>query len=173
MPFYRVELHTRLPAAEAIRRVASCTQRKPRLMEPFWIAFGTVDDKKARYFAGEAIGDEFSVRRVIRYQNSFLPQIHGKVAPELAGSSIRLTMHVHPLTGLFMAVWLGMTGVMSVQMLVAEAGVSALIPAGMFFFGIALTTLAFYPEAIKARNKLMAVLDARTVRADRVSTVSR
>ncbi|TKR30918.1 hypothetical protein FCE95_12560 [Luteimonas gilva] len=174
MPFYRVELHTRLPVAEAVRRVASCTQRKPRLMEPFWSAFGT-DDKKARYFAGEVTADAFSICRVIRYQNGFAPQIRGKVLPELGGSRIRLTMHLHPLAGLFMAFWLSMVGFMSVQMLAAPtgAGTGTLIPIGMFVFGVALTALAFYPEAIKAKNKLMSVLDAKTAPAGRVPTVSR
>jgi hypothetical protein len=107
-------------------------------------------------FIGSVEGSTFHLRRDIRYRNSFLPQVRGRVEAMVGGSRIFVTMHLHPVVGVFMLIWLGGVGFGALAVL-ASAHVGAgptLIPFGMLVFGIALTLGGFYPEAFKARRIL-------------------
>ena len=63
-------------------------------------------------------------------------------------------MNLHPLVLAFILFWLGGVGSAAITMLRRGKASEALIPLGMFAFGVALTLGGFYPEAIKARRIL-------------------
>ena len=48
-----------------------------------------------KYFWGKITRDSFKIRRIICYQNSFLPIIVGKIDEMAHGTRIRITMRVH------------------------------------------------------------------------------
>jgi hypothetical protein len=62
-------------------------------------------------------------------------------------------MFIHPFAAIFILFWLG---VVSHSVVMATSD-TALIPCGMFFFGIGLTTGCFHPEAFKAKRLLSAL----------------
>lgn len=174
MPFYRLRLRTRLSPADVIKRVASSTQGKPAFGESLLSAFDFGSAAENEYFIGETQGDRFSIHRNIRYRNSFLPCIKGRVTAEFPGSLIELSMHLHPFVALFMVIWLG-AAVYSAFSIAVESGnaSNAAGSAGMFSFGLLLAAVGFFPEAIKARNKLKSLLEADTAEGARRPTVSR
>jgi hypothetical protein len=63
-------------------------------------------------------------------------------------------MNIHPLIVIFILVWLGGAGSVTVAVLVQGNPSEALIPGGMCVFFVLLTLVGFYPEAFKARRIL-------------------
>lgn len=160
MPFYQVLIDSPLAPAVAVERVRSLTCTPPSFSESLRSAFSRTKQRSTP-FLGEINGSSFSVRRNIRYRNSFLPQIRGNVQAAPSGSSVRITMFMHPFTAVFMLIWLwGVGGIAWSGSLRAESSPTALhlLPVGMFVFGLALVAGGFFPEAIKAKRMLAVAL---------------
>ncbi|MEQ8381460.1 MAG: hypothetical protein RH949_03705 [Coleofasciculus sp. A1-SPW-01] len=56
-------------------------------------------------YTGRISSDGFEVRRIIHYQNSFLPTIRGRFESGSQGTVIRITMRLHPLVIGFLVFW--------------------------------------------------------------------
>ena len=155
MPIYRFQFESPLTARAVLERVRTVTREAPRFWQSVKESFsGRQADGIP--FIGVVEGNSFQLRRDIRYRNSFLPQVKGRVEATAGGTMVFVTMHLHPAVGVFMVLWLGGVGVAAFDLLASAHGsaVPALIPLGMFVFGIALTAVGFYPEAFKARRLL-------------------
>jgi hypothetical protein len=147
VPFYRFEIDVDAPPPVVVERLRSIVRDKPTFMESLrqiW-PFG---NPAGAPFIGCVQEESFKIRRDIRYRNSFLPMIWGRVTPNGVGARVYVTMFIHPLVALFMIFWLGMVGYGALSI----PSASSLIPGGMFIFGVALTVGAFIPEAIKAKR---------------------
>jgi hypothetical protein len=155
MPFYRFQIDTPLQTPVVLQRIQSLTRVAPGFWQSMKQAFSR-DRVPGTPFIGTVEGDAFYLYRDIRYRNSFLPRISGQVHAVPAGSRVSVRMHLHPIVAGFMVFWLGGVGIGAWAIFNASRGpaMPALIPAGMFLFGVALTLGAFYPEAIKARRLL-------------------
>jgi hypothetical protein len=153
VPFYRFQIGVAAPPPVVVERLRSIVRDKPTIGESFrrmW-PFG---NPVTAPFTGSILDESFKIQRDIRYRNSFLPMIRGRVTPDGFGSRVEVIMFIHPLVALFMIFWLGMVafGAFSIR------SASSLIPAGMFVFGMALTFGAFIPEAIKAKRLISEVV---------------
>ena len=104
-------------------------------------------------------GNELRFYRDIRYRNSFLPRIYGKVVPSPGGAQVDVLMTLHPVVALFILFWLGAVGFGAAVTAAHSSLQAALFPLGMFVFGVALTFVGFFPEALKARRLLEQNLD--------------
>jgi hypothetical protein len=147
VPFYRFEIDVDAPPPVVVERLRSIVRDKLTIRESFrrmW-PFG---NPIGAPFIGSVQDESFKIRRDIRYRNSFLPMIRGRVTPNGVGARVYVTMFIHPLVALFMIFWFGVVGYGAVSV----PSTSSMIPGGMFIFGIALTLGAFIPEAIKARR---------------------
>lgn len=121
-------------------------------------------NREHRYFEGECSQETFTINRIIHYRNSFSPRVTGFVMPERSGSIVKIKMKLHPLTIAFMSLWF--TGVIlavpgaSVAFIAkpAEATMIMLVPLGMLVFGVTLISGAFWFEATKQQEKLIALL---------------
>src|SRR5207253_105551 len=101
-------------------------------------AFGA-GDNSSRPFIGRIDGHTFRIRRDIRYRNSFLPLVWGRVTPLPRGSRVKVTMFMHPLVFLFMAFWLSFVGYVAIHAFTnRHASGPVLFPVGMFAFGLVL-----------------------------------
>ena len=152
MPLYRFHIESSLPIQVAIERIHGLVRETPTFWASLKEQFGPRPDNSPP-FVGKVEGRTFHIRRDIRYRNSFLPRIHGQVAESQLGTRINITMNLHPLVTIFMLFWLGGVGLGGF----AAAHMNpkhALIPFGMFIFGVALTLGGFFPEAFKARGLL-------------------
>jgi hypothetical protein len=151
LPYERLTIETTLSIEEARRRLADAIEPK-RMMRWGW-------STSAKPFEGAITGDRFEMSRIIRYRNSFLPQISGQIRQGYQGAAIDLTLQLHLLVLIFMAVWLaGVGGAALLFIGTALGGGSfqpfSLIPVGMLVFFVLLSTLAFNFEASKAKALL-------------------
>jgi hypothetical protein len=152
LPHERFTLDTPLGAAEVVQRLRDATA--PALGgELFW---GSVDH------------DEFRLRRAIRYRNSFLPVLHGRIEATATGTRLRVSMRLHGWVVAFMGVWFGVLAIVlvaAVAILAVEGKFTPLVfaPLPLFPFGYALMIGAFELEAGRGRELLEAVLRARSV----------
>jgi len=60
---------------------------------------------KSRKFLGLVNGPGFKIHKKIKYRNSSLPQMHGKVEPCGDGTKVLVTMRPNPSTYTFLAAW--------------------------------------------------------------------
>ena len=154
MPLYRFQMQSHLATQTVLERVRALVRETPGFRQSLKEAFGLRPDG-APPFIGKVEGSEFKCHRDIRYRNSFLPRIAGRVDSDHNGTRIDVVMYLHPLVLVFMLFWLGGGGVGAAAALrQGDGGPWTLVPIGMFVFGVALTLGGFYPEAIKARRLL-------------------
>jgi hypothetical protein len=163
MPFYRFHLDTPLSESTASERIQKFTRphRAFRELIAFNIRNITREDNTVGPPFLGTVGSTFRLRRDIRYQNSFLPLVWGRIVPSPRGSRINVTMFVHPLVALFMIFWFCGLGYGVVQLWVHRQEAvpfAAVIPAAMILFGVVLVLVCFIPEAIKARRLLESAL---------------
>jgi hypothetical protein len=147
VPFYRFEIDVNAPPPVVVERLRSIVRDKPTLGESLRQMWPSGFPAEAP-FIGSVQDESFKIRRAIRYRNSFLPMIRGRVTPNGVGAHVSVTMFIHPLVALFMIFWLGVVGYGAIYV----PSASLMIPRGMFIFGIALTLGAFIPEAINAKR---------------------
>lgn len=159
MPYYRCQLRTTLGTAEVIERLRAMCRDEPSfgqsLKEGFWWrAAGTPP------FIGSVADTSFTMRRDIRYRNSFLPVVRGQLTPRASGTVVDVTMRMHVATTVFMVVWFGFLG-LAIAATVAGGDVTEVrFPLGIFAIGGVLTCGAFYAEAWKARRMLCESIEA-------------
>src|SRR5262245_2784853 len=151
LPYERLTIETTLPIEEAQRRLADAVEPK-RMLRWAW-------STPTKPFQGTITGDRFEISRIIRYRNSFLPQIRGQIRQGYQGAAIDLTLQLHVLVLLFIAVWLAALGASVVVLISMAFGsgssqIYSLIPAGMLVFVVLLCTLSFNFEASKAKALL-------------------
>ena len=168
-PYRRIIVRTRLSALEAQSRIAEVTD-PPNLN---WFKRG----KKP--FHGSVNNMEFKVFRTINYRNSFLPQISGRISPDPLGSTIQLTMHPHPASALFMAMWLGVVGMIFFvflgAMLIDRTNpiepAALVVPGFMLLLGGGMTSIAFHYEANRAAKFLQNLFEAESFEESGISSM--
>ncbi|WP_441003759.1 hypothetical protein [Pseudocolwellia agarivorans] len=111
-------------------------------------------------YKGSITNNRFTIQKNISYQNSFLPIIQGKVTVTDIGSIVNITMRPHALVLCFMIVWFFCTGFGCLFFLLHLDSFSLpyLIPFGMLFFGVAITSFGFWSEAKKQKPKLIELI---------------
>ena len=160
MPFYGFQIEVDVPPPVVIERLRSIVRDQPTFLESLrkMRAFGSLGGAP---FIGTVQDESFKIRRDIRYRNSFLPMIWGRVRPNGVGTRLYVTMFIPPFAAFLMILWLGRVGFGAVS----ARSVSSMIPAGMFIFGVALILGAFIPEAIKAKRFISEPVASSTVRS--------
>jgi len=156
MPIYRFTVDARVSKQEAAARIRRLIREPRGFLESVRHSFGSSSGVEPP-FLGKIDGDSFRVRRDIRYRNSFLPLVWGRISSVPAGTQVSVTMFLHPLVTAFVLFWLSAVGFGAWRLLTApnvSHSSSAFIPAAMFVFGVALTCGGFFPEALKARRLL-------------------
>lgn len=155
MPFYRFHLDTSLSESTTFGRIQGLI--RPRRSFREWIAVNVTreDSTVGPPFLGKVGSGTFRLHRDIRYRNSFLPLVWGRIVPRSGGSRINVTMLLHPFAALFMIVWFSGLGYGVVQLWLHRKEAvpyAVLVPAAMILFGVALVLVGFIPEAIKAKR---------------------
>jgi len=124
-----------------------------------------------KVFHGTLTPYGFEVRRVIDYQNSFLPVITGLIRATSAGSSVGIRMTLSPLVVLFGALWLGFVALTCVGVLIATvSGVVGLHPAQLVPFALLVLAPTFvwgnFRHEVKVTKPILIALLARLDRND-------
>ena len=87
--------------------------------------------------------------------------IWGRLFSTPTGTTVRVTMFLHPLVAVFMAVWLGFVG----RGALVDRSSPDIFLWGMFVFGIALTAVGFIPEVVTAKRLITLALKSARVAA--------
>ena len=151
MQLYSFEFEVRAPVETVLERIRGLMRSPPTLEERALTLFGASGNEE-RPFIGDVDGSTFNFRRDIRYQNSFLPRISGKVKRRAGGACVTVSMSITPFVVALMSIWLVIHGgwaLVSINRLGSE------IPLFMFIGAAAVTVLGFIPEALKAKRILL------------------
>jgi hypothetical protein len=115
-------------------------------------------------FWGKVDVNGFHLMRRTWYKHSFRPMLSGRFEESPTGTTIRVTMTLHPLVAAFMLFWLGMVGLFGAIGLLAaicsgkwEIGA---VCGGMFVFGLGMTYGGYWLEAPRAKRLLVEILAA-------------
>ncbi len=118
-------------------------------------------------YAGQRIGRNFIMRRIILGRNSFLPRIYGTIQPMYGEgyTLIHIKMRLHPLPLVFMIVWLSIVGFAALaftatSIINLEFNPGVLIPYGMFLFGYLITIVGFKFESSRSKRELKEIFEA-------------
>jgi hypothetical protein len=166
LPFEKYVLATDLSVEEVLKRLAGCMQSES---DYSWSSFRRIYIKPYR---GAVSGLTFRMIRNINYRNSFLPVINGRVTSMSGRTEVMISMRPAYFVLVFMAFWLGMTGLVCIGIIVAgiaqfreilHNGFSPVvfIPFAMFAFGSGLTFFAFKAESKVSKQFLADLLKAK------------
>ena len=157
MPVFITTVHTRLPASEVNRRLGGIIEERTG-----WAAGlngARIPGRTGAPFAGSRDDATFKVVRLIRYRNSFLPVIRGRIVPGGMGADVRLVMTLHPIVAVFLLLWCaGLVFGVARGFTQSVAPMLALGPLAICSFGLFVTAAGFFPEALKARQLICAAL---------------
>lgn len=159
LPFENLNYKTKLTAEEILERLGTILDSDD---EPE----SNQDDSKP--YRGYIVGNSFKLVKIIAYRNSFIPQIHGQIIPNISGTEIKIKMRLNTLVLIFMIIWF--TGVGAG----CAAGLSSisenpdfepgsLLVLGMPIFGYVLMTGAFKIESIKSKKLLAKLFEAEII----------
>jgi hypothetical protein len=148
MPIYVFRIDVPFARHVVTERIQSVVREEPPLGQWFRSAGPVVEP-----FIGRVQDESFKLRRDIRYRNSFLPLVRGRIVPTATGTRVTVTMFLHPFVALFTVFWLGIAGYGAVT-----DTSSGLFSWGMFAFGVLLVTGGFFPEAFAAKRILSEAL---------------
>lgn len=159
LPYLKFTIDSNLSKREIISRLVDSVS-EPRRNGQLW-------ETRAKKFEGNLSESGFTIKRIIRYRNSFLPMINGKFQAQKNGTRILITIQLHPLVLVFMLWWMSPLIGMSLLLLLSlvasiitkgaiEIGILGIFLGliGMLTFGYFLTLTGFSVEANKARQIL-------------------
>lgn len=163
MPYRRVDIVTPLSPEQVRERLQRITRGRLGFWEVMTRSF------RARpadpMFVGVCQDAAFKIQRDIRYGNSFLPVIRGRIVSSSPGETLVTVRMTLPLfTAIFMAFWLSglvLVAGVTVPQLFLEGNWLALTPLGLLAAGVAMLWFGFYPEARKAERAIRNALGGR------------
>lgn len=158
LPYENITLETNLKSEEVYQKLSASTEPKRSGLFSQRNIFGTRTDK---VFEGVIQKQSFDFRRIIYYQNSFLPNVTGSVEQLFHGSEIHIKLRMPLFATVFTCVWLGIVSIVFLAILFTSPAIPILIiPSIMLVFGIGLFIIPFKIEARKVKNILKELLEA-------------
>lgn len=160
LPFENITYKTKLSSSEIIKRLNEVTE--PRKLFRISDIFRSNNHKP---YEGLIEANYFTISRIIRYRNSFLPKISGRIESEFTGTVITVKMRLNTFVLIFMSIWFTGVGLACFAVLaMALNGDSfsafALIPFGMLLFGYAISTGGFKHESLKSKYYFAKLFEA-------------
>ncbi|AZB25527.1 hypothetical protein KB553_22560 [Chryseobacterium rhizoplanae] len=154
LPFERIIFNTNLPEQEVMTRLLDFVEPKKFFS---W--------KHIKDYEGSVDTNSFDISRVIKYRNSFLPQISGSIQKNNYGTQIQVTMKLHIFTFFFLIVWCLMASSFFMMILIKEIEDQKitgffLIPLIMLLFMYGMTMAGFKIESKKSKEYLRKAFEA-------------
>lgn len=156
MPLFWFHVDTPDTPQAVMVRIQLIVGTPPGWIESIWQVWRQKDDS-APPFVGSVNDSSFKIQRDIRYRNSFLPIIRGRVIAPGLGSRVAVLMHIHPLAALFMGLWFYLV-LRSHAVLKNPSGADFRVRGLIFIFGVLLVAGGFFPEAWKAKRLISAAV---------------
>lgn len=159
LPTENITYKTSLKENEIIRRLSENLEPEKALR------FGILSSASTKPYEGHISGNTFEIKRIIRYQNTFLPRINGIIESDFDGITIKVKMRLHVFVLVFLSIWCGGVAIgciafLSMAFFNSDFSPAILIPFGMLIFAYALTMGAFKYESIKSKKDLQTMFEA-------------
>ena len=161
LPYDKIDITTKLTDKQIVSRLRGITDTdkkfsfKKLLSSTDKTYFGTIRDNK------------FEIKRIIYYQNSFLPISFGSFEKTINGSTIRIKMRMNMVVNIFLSIiCLGLLFFSIAFLLYADKSdnkaITRFIPLIMLFIIYILVMLFYKLESKKAKRDLIELLSADT-----------
>ena len=162
LPTENITYKTRLNEDEIIRRLSDHIEPEKTFR------FGIFSSDSPISYEGQINGQTFNIRRITRYQNSFLPRIYGVLERDSDGLTIKVKMRLHIVIIVFLCIWCIGVGVVFITFLTQdlnrhENNPETLIPIGMLLFAYLVTMGGFKFESNKSKNDLLKIFKAEII----------
>ncbi|MGE8432204.1 hypothetical protein [Chryseobacterium joostei] len=159
LPFERITYRTNLSEQEVFTKLSS-------FVEPRKYGLGRNHTKE---YEGYVNNNSFEISRVIKYRNSFLPQISGRLQKNNLGTQIEVTMKLNLFVLFFLLVWCSFAlffflGISMKSIRDEEISVEFFLPLLMLLFVYALTILSFKMESKRAKEYLKKSFQAEIIK---------
>lgn len=158
LPYENFYLTTNLPPNIVIEKLKEKTE-----LESF--SLFRKNKSSTKQYEGFVASNNFQLKRIIQYRNSFLPIITGEIKSNYIGTGIHVKMKMYPFVYIFMAFWLGfvtIAGITVVTFMLREQkfhpGIFGVLI--MFVGGYGLTLGSFKYESTKSKKFLIELLQA-------------
>lgn len=162
LPFETIVIETPLTKEDTISILASNVEREK--------TFRFLNRSVTKAFEGQLTGNEFEIKRIITYRNSFLPIVKGRIETLETGTRLTVKMRLHLAVMIFMTVWFGFVGLFLIVSLSSEDGSSTfLFPLGMLIFAYALTMGGYLFESYRTKKILTGLTKGYIISDDRCS----
>ena len=152
MPLYHFHIDADVPPQAVTERLNVAVRKKLGFRQNIREMF-TRGSPSGPPFIGSVDAYSFRIRRDIRYRNSFLPLIWGRIVSTPQGARVNITMFLHPFVSIFM---LFVLWDLSYKAFTVASGSFS------FFLGIIIFVVfclaGFIPEAVKARRLLCKIV---------------
>jgi hypothetical protein len=127
--------------------------------------FRFLNKSDTKAFEGHLRGNEFEIKRIINYRNSFLPIIKGRVETSGQGTRITIDMRLHAVVIVFMLIWFGFVGLFFIASIInsEDGNETILFPLGMLVFGYALTMGGYLFESFRTKEVLTDIIKGRII----------
>lgn len=104
LPINTITYRTKLSGDEVISRLTASIETDKKVRSIF------ASPAITKPYEGQINGNQFTIRRIIRYRNSFLPEISGIIQQGIGETLVRVTMRLHIYTIIFIGLWCSMVG---------------------------------------------------------------
>ena len=162
LPKETLTFKTKLKEDEVIARLSHSVEPEK------FIRSGLFGSSNTKPYEGKITGYTFSIKRIIKYRNSFLPRIIGTVERDIQGTSIKVKMRLQIFVLAFLFVWCSgaLVGLFFIaKNVVINKGFDPwfFMPIGMLLLVYILTIAAFKYESGKAKNDLKNLFEAEMI----------
>ncbi|MFZ1678023.1 MAG: hypothetical protein WAT91_12160 [Saprospiraceae bacterium] len=159
LPFKNLSFRSELKPTEIIERMQAVTEAEKFIRIPIF------NDTETKLYEGEITDQHFSIRRLIKYRNSFLPRIKGEIITESNRTRIEVRMRLHIVIIIFVIFWCTMVGIGCFVFLLlsirdGKLNPFILVPLMMLIFGYGVTVVAFNYECNKSQKDLEQIFGA-------------
>jgi len=163
LPYENLTFRTKLKEDEIIKRLIKLTEPKRALR------FGIFTKSSTKLYEGEIYAKHFHITRIIRYRNSFLPEINGVIQANIYETQINIKMRLSNFAIVFMSFWCLITMLISIIALISAikydlAKTGVLIPLGMLIFGYLLTMAGFKSESSKSIEDMLKLFEGEIIK---------
>jgi len=153
LPSEKIELQTELSIQE-VRNIL-----KKNIRPKKGLTFGYKRAKDDKQFEGTFELDEFKIRRIIYGQNSFSPQIKGRIQSQQNGTKLIAHLKIHKLSLIFLIFWMAFVGFTFVVGIIGVINqktnpILLIFPLILIVFSIGLVHYGFITERQRSVSEL-------------------
>ncbi len=153
LPFETIIIETTLTKEDAMLNLTKNIEPEK--------TFRFINRSDTKDFEGCLRGDEFEIRRIIRYKNSFLPVISGRIETSGLATRITVKLRLNPGAMAFMLIWFGFVTLFLIASIIKPGDPieTVVLPIVMLVFGYAVTIGAYLFESYRTKEILTHILN--------------